>query len=161
MPEKAKVRTRAMAAAERSAVTDCRPGRLRATLRLSKDDEGKGNAAPRRIAGRPHVTHMRRMLTLALLLVVGLAGTSRAAPRRVQFGPPASEVAFRYGDTIVRSTLSPVQESELLRVPPRLPTGGPPQGEPMGRRVKDEGESECRPVTGRIGVETSPCAKAS
>jgi polyisoprenoid-binding protein YceI len=41
---------------------------------------------------------MRRMLTLALLLVVGLAGTSRAAPRRVQFGPPASEVAFRaYG----------------------------------------------------------------
>ena len=38
------------------------------------------------------------MLTLALLLVVGLAGTVPAAPRRVQFGPPASEVAFRaYG----------------------------------------------------------------
>ena len=29
----------------------------------------------------------------------------------------ASEVAFRYGDMIVRSTLKPTQESELLRVP--------------------------------------------
>ena len=27
------------------------------------------------------------------------------------------------------------------------------QEEPMGRRVKDGGASECRPVTGRIGVE--------
>ncbi len=30
---------------------------------------------------------------------------------------------------------------------------GDSQEEPMGRRVKDEGESECRPLTGRIGVE--------
>jgi signal transduction histidine kinase len=41
----------------------------------------------------------------------------------------ASEVAFRYGDTVVRSTLTPAQESELLRVPPRTPAGGPPQGD--------------------------------
>jgi signal transduction histidine kinase len=41
----------------------------------------------------------------------------------------ASEVAFRYGDSIVRSTLKPAQESELLRVPPRTATGGPPQGD--------------------------------
>lgn len=41
----------------------------------------------------------------------------------------ASEVAFRYGDTIVRSTLTPAQESELLQVPPRTPAGGPPQGD--------------------------------
>jgi signal transduction histidine kinase len=41
----------------------------------------------------------------------------------------ASEVAFRYGDTIVRSTLTPSQESELLRVPPRVADGGPPQGD--------------------------------
>lgn len=41
----------------------------------------------------------------------------------------ASEVAFRYGDTIVRSTLKPAQESELLHVPLRVPTGGPPQGD--------------------------------
>jgi len=35
-----------------------------------------------------------------------------------------------------------------------LPTRvGDPQEEPMGRRVKDGGESECRPRTGRIGVE--------
>ncbi|MGH9643356.1 MAG: ATP-binding protein [Terriglobales bacterium] len=36
----------------------------------------------------------------------------------------ASEVAFRYGDTIVRSTLKPAQEAELLRVAPRSESGG-------------------------------------
>ncbi len=41
----------------------------------------------------------------------------------------ASEVAFRYGDVIVRSTLKPAQESELLRVAPRTAAGGPPQGD--------------------------------
>ncbi|HLX86315.1 MAG TPA: ATP-binding protein [Terriglobales bacterium] len=41
----------------------------------------------------------------------------------------ASEVAFRYGDSIVRSTLKPAQESELLRVPLRVAAGGPPQGD--------------------------------
>lgn len=41
----------------------------------------------------------------------------------------ASEVAFRYRDSIVRSTLKPSQESELLRVPPRSSDGGPPQGD--------------------------------
>ena len=39
----------------------------------------------------------------------------------------ASEVAFRYGDVIVRSTLKPAQESELLGVAPRTPAGGPPR----------------------------------
>ena len=39
----------------------------------------------------------------------------------------ASEVAFRYGDSIVRSTLKPAQESELLRVAPGTDAGGPPQ----------------------------------
>jgi signal transduction histidine kinase len=41
----------------------------------------------------------------------------------------ASEVAFRYGEVIVRSTLKPAQESELLRVAPRTAGGGPPQGD--------------------------------
>jgi len=41
----------------------------------------------------------------------------------------ASEVAFRYGESIVRSTLKPAQESELLRVPPRTVSGSPPQGD--------------------------------
>jgi signal transduction histidine kinase len=46
----------------------------------------------------------------------------------------ASEVAFRYGDVIVRSTLKPAQESELLSVPLRTAAGGPPQGDqiPLG-----------------------------
>jgi N-terminal domain of reverse transcriptase len=38
--------------------------------------------------------------------------------------------------------------------PVALPTRvGDSQEEPTGRRVKDEGGSECRPLTGRIGVE--------
>jgi signal transduction histidine kinase len=41
----------------------------------------------------------------------------------------ASEVAFRYGDSIVRSTLKPAQETELLQAAPRTAAGGPPQGE--------------------------------
>ncbi len=41
----------------------------------------------------------------------------------------ASEVAFRYGDVIVRSTLKPAQESALLRVAPRTAAGSPPQGD--------------------------------
>ncbi len=41
----------------------------------------------------------------------------------------ASEVAFRYGDVIVRSTLQPAQETALLRVAPRTAAGGPPQGD--------------------------------
>jgi signal transduction histidine kinase len=41
----------------------------------------------------------------------------------------ASEVAFRYGDAIVRSTLQPAQESELLRVPPKTEAGDSPQGD--------------------------------
>src|SRR6202163_4846361 len=41
----------------------------------------------------------------------------------------ASEVAFRFGNSIVRSTLKPGQELELLRVPPRTAAGGLPQGD--------------------------------
>ncbi len=41
----------------------------------------------------------------------------------------ASEVAFRYGGMIVRSTLKPAQESELLRVSPKMEAGGSPQGD--------------------------------
>jgi signal transduction histidine kinase len=41
----------------------------------------------------------------------------------------AGEVAFRYGDLIVRSTLKPSQESELRRVSPRTASGGPPLGD--------------------------------
>jgi len=36
----------------------------------------------------------------------------------------ASEVAFRYGDSIVRSTLKPAQESELLHIRPRVAGSG-------------------------------------
>jgi signal transduction histidine kinase len=41
----------------------------------------------------------------------------------------AGEVAFRYADSIVCSTLKPAQESELLRVSPKTSAGGPPQGD--------------------------------
>ncbi len=48
----------------------------------------------------------------------------------------ASEVAFRYRDSIVRSTLKPAQESELLQVAPRTQAGGSAQGDQI--RLGDE-----------------------
>src|SRR5215469_13404135 len=65
--------------------------------------------------------------------------------------PPASRRGLTHED-------SRDATCEARRPPARV---GQPQGEPMGRRVKDGGASEGRPVTGRIGVETSPRAKAS
>jgi signal transduction histidine kinase len=43
----------------------------------------------------------------------------------------ASEVVFRYGDAIVRSTLKPSQEAELLRIAPRGAGGGTLQADPL------------------------------
>jgi signal transduction histidine kinase len=43
----------------------------------------------------------------------------------------ASEVAFRNGDAIVRSTLKPSQEAELLRIASRGPGGGLLQADPV------------------------------
>src|SRR5437660_2630534 len=60
-------------------------------------------------------------------LLVGYAIDDRVA--RDLSRVAAGEVAFRYGDVIVRSTLKPAQESELLRVSPRTAAGGPPQGD--------------------------------
>jgi len=65
--------------------------------------------------------------------------------------PPASRRGLTHED-------SRDATCEARRPPARV---GPPQGESMGRRVKDGGGSERRPVAGRIGVETSPRAKAS
>ena len=48
----------------------------------------------------------------------------------------ASEVAFRYGDAIVRSTLKPAQEAELLHAVPRGKTTG--RLEPEQIRLGDE-----------------------
>ena len=48
----------------------------------------------------------------------------------------ASEVAFRYGDWIVRSTLKPAQESELLRVAQRTAARDTPPGDQI--RLGDE-----------------------
>lgn len=45
-----------------------------------------------------YVTLMRPVIALAVSLLAGLACTTQAAPRRIPFGPAASEVAFRaYG----------------------------------------------------------------
>ena len=43
----------------------------------------------------------------------------------------ASEVAFRYGNAIVRSTLKPSQETELLRIAPHAAGVGPLQADPV------------------------------
>ncbi|MBZ5656226.1 MAG: HAMP domain-containing histidine kinase [Acidobacteriia bacterium] len=46
-------------------------------------------------------------------------------------GVAASEVVFRYGDSIVRSTLQPSQEAELLRIAPRGTGRGALQADPV------------------------------
>jgi signal transduction histidine kinase len=43
----------------------------------------------------------------------------------------ASEVVFRYGDSIVRSTLKRSQEAELLRIAPHGAAGGPLHADPV------------------------------
>jgi polyisoprenoid-binding protein YceI len=49
------------------------------------------------LPGIPYVMSVRATLALAVL-VAWLASTAQAAPRRIQLGPPESEVAFRaYG----------------------------------------------------------------
>ncbi len=40
----------------------------------------------------------------------------------------ASQVAFYYGDSIVRSTLKPEQQAELAQAPPRSASGETPTG---------------------------------
>jgi polyisoprenoid-binding protein YceI len=86
MPEKAKVRTRAMVAGDTVA------------FGLVQYGERNGKAGPGRNARRAYLTPMRAVLILAALLTSGLACTVQAAPRRIALGPPASEVAFRaYG----------------------------------------------------------------
>ena len=61
----------------------------------------------------------------------------------------ASEVAFRYGDSIVRSTLKPAQEAELLRVAgTRRPANGAGAGE---RDARAEGSLESDQI--RLGDE--------
>lgn len=58
------------------------------------------------------------------------------APPAKSGGPPHPGISAERGKPVV------------------LPTGDSgPRGSPMGRRVKDGGESERRPVTGRTGVE--------
>jgi len=60
----------------------------------------------------------------------------------VEMRPSHSGTSAERGKPVVSPAPSPrgARESE-------------PQGEPMGQRVKEEGESQRRPVMGRIGVE--------
>ncbi|MGB9199159.1 MAG: HAMP domain-containing sensor histidine kinase, partial [Terriglobales bacterium] len=60
----------------------------------------------------------------------------------------ASEVAFRYGDSIVRSTLKPAQEAELLRV---AGARRPANGAGAGERDAREGSLESDQI--RLGDE--------
>jgi len=81
-----------------------------------------------------------------------LRGLDQKVRGQVQGSPPSPAVAVGAtgGEAEPKpSVIHPwdvVSPSSSLRV-------GPPQGAPTGRRVEDEGGSEGRPVTGRIGVE--------
>jgi len=67
----------------------------------------------------------------------------------------ASEVAFRHGDSIVRSTLKPAQETELLRVPPRTGSGNLPASDQI--RLGDERfQATSVQLPGLIGKNPAP-----
>src|SRR5712692_4791637 len=89
-----------------------------------------------------------------------LPGLGQKATRQVQrFHCPLAWALNAVGAQREPKPIRSLQRNTVS--PSRSPSGvGKPQGPPKARRVKDEGESECRPVTGRIRVETAPDAKA-
>jgi len=67
----------------------------------------------------------------------------------------ASEVAFRHGDSIVRSTLKPAQETDLLRLPPR--TAAPNRrGSDQVRLGEERFQASSVELPGVIGKNPAP-----
>ena len=145
MPEKAKVRTRAMVAAESSAVRARWPALLRECPALPEDGEGNGNAGPRRIAGPPYVTRVRATILLLALLAICIGGSTQAAPRRIRLARRRAQSTFRaYGLGLlpIDASFATLRRLAHLRpgrqgvVPGRAPRPGrqPGHRRPVGAR---------------------------
>jgi signal transduction histidine kinase len=66
----------------------------------------------------------------------------------------AGEVAFRYDDSIVRSTLKPAQEAELLRVPQRNAGGGTRESDQI-RLGEERFQATSVDLPGVVGMKSS------
>ena len=83
-----------------------------------------------------------------------LRGLDQKVCGQVQGSPPSPAVAVGATGGEAEPQPSGIHPWDVVS-PSSSHRVGPPQGAPMGRRVKDGGRSECRPVIGRIGVESS------
>jgi hypothetical protein len=84
-----------------------------------------------------------------------LIGLNQTVRGQVQGPLPSPAVAVRATGEEAEPAPSVIRPWNVVS-PSSSPRGRPAaRWSPMGRRVKDEGRSECRPVTGRIGVESS------
>jgi hypothetical protein len=95
-------------------------------------------------------------------------GRQSACPLRVTAATSAGEIVFFLTfvtDTPLGRLQAPnptLLDKWNVRTPYRSPQGDSmPQGTPMAVRVWDVGRSECRAVTARMRVETSPGTKVS
>jgi hypothetical protein len=84
-----------------------------------------------------------------------LTGSNQTVCGQVQWDLPSPVVALRATGEEAEPAPSVIRPWNVVS-PTSSPRGRPAaRRSPMGRRVKDEGRSERRPVTGRIGVESS------
>ncbi len=84
-----------------------------------------------------------------------LIGLNQTVRGQVQGPLPSPAVAVRATGEEAEPAPSVIRPWNVVS-PSSSPWGRPAaRWSPMGRRVKDEGRSECRPVVGRIGVESS------
>ena len=83
-----------------------------------------------------------------------LRGLDQKVSGQVQGYPPSPAVAVGATGGEAEPTPSGIHPWDVVSPSSSLRVG-PPQGAPTGRRVEDEGRSECPAVTGGIGVESS------
>ena len=88
---------------------------------------------------------MHKMLT-------GLDQKVRGQVQGLQRSPAADDAPPAERHDLTRSGID-AEHGKPVALPP--PGESEPQGVPTGLWAEDEGESECRPVIGRIGVEPS------
>jgi hypothetical protein len=84
-----------------------------------------------------------------------LIGLNQTVRGQVQGPLPSPAVAVRATGEEAEPAPSVIRPWNVVSPSSSLRGRPAARWSPMGRRVKDEGRSECRPVIGRIGVESS------
>jgi hypothetical protein len=84
-----------------------------------------------------------------------LIGLNQKVSGQVQRDPPSPVVVVRATGGQAEPTPSVIHPWNVVNPSSSLRGRSAARRSPMGRRVEDEGKSERRPITGRIGVESS------